>query len=306
MIQNSGLGNAVSPLTHVFRIPLLLICTHRGAPGVKDEPQHELMGRITGRIFDTMELSWESFPTAPDAIAPVLERAAGHMARGRRPYGLVMQKGTVAPDFEALGLSACAATANKCLHGVPGVSFVVVSRAALSSHSDGPRRSLYLDLRSYCETQGRRSTPLYPIRTGLLCTARDARGAGRRRRMAGPKQHLLGIDRDGLRALGIELLLPREDCSLILKAFQLPHGIGYTELHGRLKDRGFIIYAGQGDLAPALFRVSAMGAIAVYRRTTEGLPVFHTARPPTATELQALLNRMLKRMMNRMHRDVQL
>ncbi len=33
MIQNSGLGNAVSPLTsltYVFRIPLLL--THRGAP----------------------------------------------------------------------------------------------------------------------------------------------------------------------------------------------------------------------------------------------------------------------------------
>ncbi|MGH8608773.1 MAG: hypothetical protein ACREX9_15565 [Gammaproteobacteria bacterium] len=31
------------------------ICTHRGAPGVKDEPRHELMGRITGRMFDTMK-----------------------------------------------------------------------------------------------------------------------------------------------------------------------------------------------------------------------------------------------------------
>jgi hypothetical protein len=57
---------------HVFRIPLLLICTHRGAPGVKDEPQHELMGRITGRLFDTMELPWEPFPTAPDARAAAL------------------------------------------------------------------------------------------------------------------------------------------------------------------------------------------------------------------------------------------
>ena len=50
---------------------------------------------------------------------------------------------------------------------------------------------------------------------------------------------------------------------MVLNAFQLPHGIGYTELHDRLKDRGFIIYAGQGDLATTLFRVSAMGAIAV-------------------------------------------
>ncbi len=100
MIQNSGLGIAVSPLTSlswVFRIPLLLICTHRGAPGWKDEPQHELMGRITGTLLDTMELPWEAFPTEPDAIAPVLDRACEHMARERRPYGLVMQKGTVAP-----------------------------------------------------------------------------------------------------------------------------------------------------------------------------------------------------------------
>ncbi len=100
LIQNSGLGNAVSPLTsltHVFRIPLVLICTHRGAPGLKDEPQHELMGRITGALFDTMEIPWEAFPSEPDAVAPVIERAFAYMARERRPYALVMRKGTVAP-----------------------------------------------------------------------------------------------------------------------------------------------------------------------------------------------------------------
>ncbi len=51
MMQNSGLGNAVSPLTslnYVFRIPVVIITSHRGAPGLEDEPQHELMGKITG------------------------------------------------------------------------------------------------------------------------------------------------------------------------------------------------------------------------------------------------------------------
>ena len=42
-------------LTHVLRIPLLFICTHRGPPGVKDEPRHERMGHVTDRMFDTME-----------------------------------------------------------------------------------------------------------------------------------------------------------------------------------------------------------------------------------------------------------
>lgn len=100
MIQNSGLGNAVSPLTSltwVFRIPLLLICTHRGAPDVHDEPQHELMGRITGDLLDTMEVPWETFPTERSEVAAALTRASDHMERERRPYAFVMAKGSVAP-----------------------------------------------------------------------------------------------------------------------------------------------------------------------------------------------------------------
>ena len=40
--------------------------------------------------------------------------------------------------------------------------------------------------------------------------------------------------------------------------------------------------------------------------TTEGLPVFHAVCAPTAEGLQVLLTRIIKRLMNRMHRDVQL
>ncbi len=100
MMQNSGLGNTVNPLTsltYVFRIPLLLICTHRGAPGVKDEPQHELMGSITGALFETMRVPWEPFPAEAQEIPSVLDRAQEYMARERRPYSLIMRKGTVAP-----------------------------------------------------------------------------------------------------------------------------------------------------------------------------------------------------------------
>ncbi|MFT4561212.1 MAG: phosphonopyruvate decarboxylase [Gammaproteobacteria bacterium] len=100
MMQNSGLGNAVSPLTslaYVFRIPMLIICTHRGAPGLADEPQHELMGMITGQQFDTMRIPWEYFPTSSEEISASLSRAAKHFAEHKRPYALVMKKGSVAP-----------------------------------------------------------------------------------------------------------------------------------------------------------------------------------------------------------------
>jgi phosphonopyruvate decarboxylase len=100
LMQNSGLGNAVSPLTsltYVFRIPLLLICTHRGAPGVQDEPQHELMGKITHDLFATMGIPCAPFPQDHTAIAPTLATIQQYFAAESRPYALVMQKGTIAP-----------------------------------------------------------------------------------------------------------------------------------------------------------------------------------------------------------------
>jgi len=101
MCQNSGLGNAVNPLTslaHAHRIPLLLIITLRGEPGgTKDEPQHQLMGSITTRMLDLMEIPWEYFPTIEEEVEPCLERIVSHMLDRGLPYGLVMRKNSVAP-----------------------------------------------------------------------------------------------------------------------------------------------------------------------------------------------------------------
>ncbi len=101
MFQNSGLGNAVNPLTsltHVFRIPLLLIVTWRGEPGgAPDEPQHDLMGAITPRLLELMEIPWELFPDESAAVEPALDRAIARMQAEGRPCALVMRKGSVAP-----------------------------------------------------------------------------------------------------------------------------------------------------------------------------------------------------------------
>lgn len=100
MMQNSGLGNAVSPLTslnYVFRIPVLLIITLRGEPGKPDEPQHELMGQITPELLETMQIPWSWFPDQEEDIGPALEAAVSHMDSSGRPYALIMKKGMVAP-----------------------------------------------------------------------------------------------------------------------------------------------------------------------------------------------------------------
>jgi phosphonopyruvate decarboxylase len=98
MCQNSGLGNAVNPLTSLntpFRIPTLLIVTWRGQPGLKDEPQHELMGRITQSLLDVIEVPHRRLPDDPDALGPVMHEARATMARTSLPFALILEKGTI-------------------------------------------------------------------------------------------------------------------------------------------------------------------------------------------------------------------
>ena len=67
MCQNSGLGNTINPLTSLnwpFRIPTLLIVTWRGQPGLKDEPQHELMGRIMSDLLDDIAVPHRLLPAS--------------------------------------------------------------------------------------------------------------------------------------------------------------------------------------------------------------------------------------------------
>ena len=99
MCQNSGLGNMVNPLTSLnypFRIPTLLIVTWRGQPGVKDEPQHEQMGRIMHQLLDTLEIPWLPFPQEESEIAGVMAQAEASMLERERPFALVMPKDSIA------------------------------------------------------------------------------------------------------------------------------------------------------------------------------------------------------------------
>lgn len=171
--------------------------------------------------------------------------------------------GAEATEFETWHIAACAGTANKCLHGVPGISFVIVNRKHLDKN-DVVARSLYLDLATYLKQQDAGGTPftqsvqtLYALDAAL--DEHRVEGGWEARRDTYRKR--IGTARAGLTTLGVEPLLEEVDTSCVLHAYRLPAGLTYTELHDRLKEDGFIIYAGQGDFARTIFRISMMGAI---------------------------------------------
>lgn len=102
MFQNSGLGNAVNPLTSLsypFRFPFIMIVTHRGQPGgPADEPQHELMGKVTEEMLDTMRIRWERFPTDFPRLEAAFGRALDYMEKTGLPFAFVLRKGVIEPQ----------------------------------------------------------------------------------------------------------------------------------------------------------------------------------------------------------------
>jgi 2-aminoethylphosphonate-pyruvate transaminase len=164
-------------------------------------------------------------------------------------------------DFSDAALHAVAATANKCLHGVPGAAFVIARRAALESATS---RTYYLDLTRLARLQDQRNTPFTPsvqAYYALVEALREYEEEGGRPARYARYAALAEQARAGLAKLGMAAVLAPQESSVVLRAYQLPTGVTYPKLHDSLKADGFVIYAGQGGLSTSLFRISTMGAM---------------------------------------------
>ncbi|UJF33220.1 phosphonopyruvate decarboxylase [Paenibacillus hexagrammi] len=95
LMQNSGLANAVSPLVslnYVFKLPILGFVSLRGEAGLKDEPQHELMGQITTDLLELMQIKWAYLSDDITEASRQLAEADGWVEK-KVPFFFVVKKG---------------------------------------------------------------------------------------------------------------------------------------------------------------------------------------------------------------------
>src|SRR5437870_3876864 len=197
--------------------------------------------------------------TTTGLLNPVAEIARGVQRQGRRVIVDAMSSLFGEPlDVCQEPLDFVTSSANKCLQGVPGVSFVLARRSALEALRGRAPRSVYLDLHSHFATQEQDNTPFTPAVQVLHAMEQALEGLSRRVARYAENARVL---RDGLGRLGLEILVAPEGRSNILTTFRLPSGVAYDALHDTLKRRGYIIYAGQGDLRTYAFRVANMGTL---------------------------------------------
>jgi 2-aminoethylphosphonate-pyruvate transaminase len=166
-------------------------------------------------------------------------------------------------DVTQPGIDFVTASANKCLQGVPGVSFVLARRSALDALAGRPLRSVYLDLHGHYRSQESDNTPFTPAVQVLHAMEQalvELEKEGPAARVARYAENARVL-REGLARLGLEILTPAGARGNVLTTFRLPAGVTYPALHDAMKRRGYVIYAGQGEIAKYGFRVSNMGTL---------------------------------------------
>jgi len=202
--------------------------------------------------------------TTTGLLNPVEAVADAAAAQGRRVIVDAMSSLFGEPlDVSREGIDVVTASANKCLQGIPGISFVLARRTALAALKGRPPRSVYLDLHNHWATQEQDNTPFTPA-VQVLHAMREAlvelgeEGVAARIARYAENARVL---RRGMAALGFSILVPEGARASILTTFRLTPGLAYEPLHDAMKRRGYIIYAGQGDIRTYAFRVANMGTL---------------------------------------------
>ena len=108
-MQNSGLGNAINPLTsltnsEVYSIPIILMIGWRGAPNIKDEPQHLLPGQITPKILDLLNIDYKILDHTKwqSQLEDLIDIATSKSS----PVAILVEKNTFAPYTSKPNLSS--------------------------------------------------------------------------------------------------------------------------------------------------------------------------------------------------------
>lgn len=205
--------------------------------------------------------------TTTGILNPLAAIAKAVKQRGR---GLIVDAmssfGGIPMDIASLDIDWLISSANKCIQGVPGFSFVLVRRSQIEQCA-GAARSLSLDLFDQWQTmeqqagKWRFTSPTHAVHafaTALEELHAEGGVEARYQRYCSNQRRLVR----GLRRLGFETLLPDALQSPIITAVINPQARGYSfeRFYTALKTQGFVIYPGKVSVADT-FRIGSIGDV---------------------------------------------
>lgn len=159
------------------------------------------------------------------------------------------------------GVSGVFGSANKCLHGLPGVSFVLLEPTFSSSIASFDPRTYYLHLPHYAGDRPPLTPPVPAVRSFLQALVElEHQGgvAARHERYARQATRI----RSFLRDCGCGTYTPDKDASCAVTVATVPRGFVSDSWMRSNYEAGFVLFECKGELRETHFQVSTMGEVA--------------------------------------------
>ena len=258
ILANGVYGDRAAQIAQVFQIPYTVEQFDWTAPIAPDRAEQLISSTSHGAVY---LIHHETTTGVLNSLQGVAE-----MAKGRGKWVMVDAVSSIAGeelDLLEWGVDLIIGSANKCIRGVPGVGFVVLSDSFREAISQRRPVAFSTDLVSTLNREDTGETPFTPpIQTmyALREALQELLEEGVSARIA-HYQEITKTLRDGLAALELSFLVPPEHLSNTMTTVKLPEGVSYADLHQPLKDKGYLIYKSQGHLSETTFRLGTVGVI---------------------------------------------
>lgn len=243
--------------------------------------------------------------TTTGVLNPIDELGTVTAKHGRKYIVDAMSSfGALPIDFERCHIDFLISSANKCIEGVPGFSFVICRRDTLMA-CDGIARSLSMDLIDQLKCfekngQFRYTPPTHAILAFSRALSELAAEGGPAARCARyTRNHEVLVT--GMKALGFLPYLDPAVQSCIITSFYFPADpeFDFNTFYRRLSDKGYIIYPGKISQADTfrigsigrIFETDIQGLLAAVQQTVNELGLLiETPTPPPASEPEPSLH----------------
>ncbi len=259
IIQNGVYGERIGKMADVYRMNKHTINYNWGEIPKLEEVEQKLQEDSSIEVIAMVH-----HETTTGLLNPLPEIASLAKRHDKRLLvDCISSLGGDMINFEQHPIDFAVGTANKCIQGLPGVSFVLYRKKDLPRIKDIPPRSIYFALAEHLRAQEQGDTLFTPAvqahyaLNAALDELLEETTSGRIERYRKTAEYL----RKGFKEIGLEFLIPESHQSNCLTALKLPNDISYDWLHDKLKKNGFIIYAGQGLFNKKIFRIANMGNI---------------------------------------------
>jgi len=258
VISNGAFGERAYEIARIYRLPRTYLRYEWGT-----YPDINEIEKILQKNPDIGFVYMVHMETSTGMLNPVQQ--VGELCRKYNKTYLVDSVCAICGeelDMNKFNIDFCAFSSNKGIGGPAVIGMVCCRKSKLKNLQ---KRNMYLNLETYLKYGKINQTPFTPAINMIFTlneTLRDLLKEGlynRRKRYT----RTTNILRGELGMLGLDFYISNtgRNMSHCLTNVLIPTGFTFDYIHDEMKKRGFIIYAGKGELNGKVMHLATMGAL---------------------------------------------